>query len=74
MKSEKVSVEVGSNFPKLMESASRRRVVLFAEPKKGVVVWTNEEAEGYCVGDFRDDWIMHCFTDYLGDILLKGGE
>lgn len=56
-------------FPKLMEFIEGKFttgpfIVLFSEPKKGVVVWTDNPNTK--LGTFGFEWHAASFRDYLG--------
>lgn len=61
-------------FPKLMSNKQYNFIVLFEEPKKGVVLFNNEKDQGFpphYIGYYSEHWAMDRFEDFNGKLTLK---
>ena len=63
-------------FPKLMvekPEAGTGAVVLFTAPKVGTVVYAgyDDEEPPYETGEHGTSWIMDCFKDFEGTVILS---
>jgi hypothetical protein len=58
----------GVRFPKIMRSL-KGKVVLFTEPKVGVVIFDEDDYQE--LGYHSTYWDMVCFEDYDGSITLQ---
>jgi len=64
-------IEAGNKsgkYPQLMMMNEDKMVVLFSEPKVGVVVFSRS---GWKPGHFSTSWTMECFTDFKGKLVLS---
>jgi hypothetical protein len=59
---------LNKRFPCMMIAEKTGTVVLFSEPKKGVIVKDNLQKQ---VGYFNDDWDMERFTPFEGTVKLS---
>lgn len=46
-------------------------VVLFVEPRKGIVVHTEGNNTAWEVGFYSSTWVMSCFKEFTGTVTLS---
>jgi hypothetical protein len=59
---------VETKFPKLMKSNVSGITILFSEDGTGIIVNGNG---AYSVGELANNWDMHNFEDFNGELTLK---
>lgn len=46
-------------------------VVLFIEPRTGVVVYTEGDNPAWEIGFYSSTWVMSCFEEFTGTVTLS---
>lgn len=79
MKSKIYYSETELDYPKLRywkgnkgcSSPDETFIVLFSEPKRGIVVHVGMNDTDWNVGNYHDDWVSAEFSDYFGEIKIS---